>query len=127
MQRVTGIGGIFIKSKDPNALREWYRKHLGIESESWGGFAFQWKDDPRADNGSTIWSIFPDSSKYFAPADKPFMINFRVEDLDALLLALREEGVEVIDKTEVSEFGRFGWIVDCDGRRVELWQPPAGA
>ena len=125
MKRVTGIGGIFFKSKDPNQLREWYRKHLGIESESWGGVAFQWSDDPRAKTGSTIWSVFPDETKYFQPADKPFMINFRVADLSTLLAQLREEGVEVDDKMDESEFGKFGWVMDPDGNRVELWEPPA--
>ena len=125
MKRVTGIGGIFFKSKDPNQLREWYRKHLGIESESWGGVAFQWSDDPRAKTGATIWSVFPDETKYFQPADKPFMINFRVADLSTLLAQLREEGVEVDDKMDESEFGKFGWVMDPDGNRVELWEPPA--
>jgi len=126
MKRVTGIGGIFFKAKDPKGLAEWYRKHLGIESESWGGFAFQWKDDPRADTGSTIWSIFPDNTKYFEPADRPFMINFRVADLTSLLAQLREEGVEVDAKSgEDSEFGKFGWVMDPEGNRIELWEPPA--
>ena len=89
MKRVTGIGGIFFKSKDPQQLTDWYRKHLGIEAEGWNGFAFQWSNDPRAESGSTIWSIFPDSTKYFDPSDRPFMINFRVADLASLLAQLR--------------------------------------
>ena len=127
MKRVTGIGGIFFKAKDPKELREWYRKHLGIESESWGGFAFQWKDDPRADTGSTVWTIFPDNTKYFEPADRPFMINFRVADLISLLKQLREEGVEVDERAEESEFGKFGWVMDPEGNRIELWEPPSNA
>lgn len=126
MKRVTGIGGIFFKSDDPDRLREWYRKHLGIESESWG-FSFNWQDDPRHADGSTAWSIFPASSKYFDPSDKPFMINFRVADLNSLLAELRAEGVEVDSKTDESEFGKFGWVMDPDGNRVELWEPPATA
>ena len=126
MKRVTGIGGIFFKAKDPAALREWYRKHLGIESESWGGLAFQWKDDPRAEDGYTIWSVFPDETKYFAPSSQPFMVNFRVADLTALLQQLREEGVEIDEKSgEDSDFGKFGWVMDPEGNRVELWEPPA--
>ncbi len=125
MKRVTGVGGIFFKSKDPDQLREWYRKHLGIESESWGGFAFQWQDDPRSQNGTTIWTVFPDSTKYFAPSDRPFMINFRVADLASLLAQLRVEGVQVDDKMDESEFGKFGWVMDPDGNRIELWEPPA--
>lgn len=124
MKRVTGIGGIFFKSKDPDQLREWYRKHLGIESESWGGFPFQWRDDPRAETGATIWSVFPDSTKYFGPSDRPFMINFRVADLASLLEALRAEGAQVDDKMDESEFGKFGWVMDPEGNRIELWEPP---
>jgi predicted enzyme related to lactoylglutathione lyase len=124
MKRVTGIGGIFFKSKDPKQLVEWYRKHLGIEAEGWNGFAFQWRDDPRAERGSTIWSVFPDSTKYLDPSDSPFMINFRVADLTSLLAELRAEGVQVDDKMEESEFGKFSWVMDPDGNRVELWEPP---
>lgn len=127
MKRVTGIGGVFLKSKDPDALREWYRKYLGIESESWGGLAFRWADDPRHDSGATVWSIFPDDTKYFDPSKQPFMINFRVEDLDWLLTQLRAEGLEVDPKAQDSEFGKFGWVMDPDGNRVELWEPPTPA
>ena len=127
MKKVTGIGGIFFKANDPDKLREWYRKHLGIESESWGGFAFQWRDDPQADGGNTVWSIFPAETKYFEPSDKPFMINFRVADLVSLLASLREDGVQVDPKMDESEFGKFGWVVDPEGNRVELWEPPATA
>ena len=122
MEKVTGIGGIFFKAKDPDKLREWYRKHLGIEAESWG-FHFQWADDPQKDGGATVWSVFPDSSKYF---DRPFMINYRVGNLDELLKQLRAEGADVDPKSgEPSEFGKFGWVTDPEGNRVELWEPPA--
>ena len=124
MKRVTGIGGIFFKAKDPARLREWYRVHLGIESESWGGFAFKSEDDPRTANGTTIWSPFADNTKYFEPSQKPFMINFRVADLDGLLAKLRAEGVTVDEKTDKSEFGYFGWAMDPEGNRIELWEPP---
>lgn len=128
MKRATGIGGIFFCCADPAKTAAWYAKHLGLAVEDWGGVAFRWSDGATPERpGSTVWSPFAADTQYFGDSGQRFMINFRVEDLDALLLALREEGVEVIDKTEVSEFGRFGWIVDCDGRRVELWQPPAGA
>jgi predicted enzyme related to lactoylglutathione lyase len=126
MKRVTGIGGIFFKSKDPDRLREWYRKHLGIESESWGGISFDWQDDPRTDGGATAWSVFPDTTKYFGPADKPFMINLRVQDLTWLLEQLRAEGLEVEANADES-FGKFGWVTDPDGNRVELWEPLAAA
>ncbi|HXI23608.1 MAG TPA: VOC family protein [Pyrinomonadaceae bacterium] len=127
MKKVTGIGGIFFKAKDPDKLREWYRQHLGIESESWGGFAFHWRDDPQTDGGATAWSIFPDSSKYFAPSTQPFMINFRVANLQELVTALRADGVEVEANLEESEFGKFGWVMDPEGNRVELWEPPSSA
>jgi predicted enzyme related to lactoylglutathione lyase len=124
MKRVTGVGGIFFKSNDPDRLREWYRKHLGIESESWGGFHFQWQDDPQADGGATVWTVFPDTTKYFQPSEKPFMINLRVQDLTWLVAQLREEGVEVEGNAQESEFGKFAWVMDPDGNRVELWEPP---
>jgi predicted enzyme related to lactoylglutathione lyase len=124
MPRVTGIGGIFFKAKDPEALRAWYARHLEIDVQPWGGAAFAWKDDPQgADGGATVWSIAPDSTDYYA---KPFMINYRVADLDAVLAALRAEGCQVEEKTDTSEFGKFGWVTDPEGNRVELWQPPVG-
>lgn len=127
MKRVTGIGGVFFKSPDPKALGAWYKAHLGIEVQDWGGAAFPWR---RADNpelaGTTVWSPFPADTKYFSPSPAPFMINYRVDDLHAVLAALRSEGVQVEDRVEESEFGKFGWIVDPDGSKVELWQPPEG-
>lgn len=127
MKRVTGIGGIFFKAKDPAVLREWYRKHLGINVEEWGGTAFSWSNpDNPSGTGTTVWSVFEDSSKYFAPSTSPFMINYRVEDLHAVLAALRAEGCAVDDKVDESEFGKFGWVMDPEGNRVELWQPPEG-
>lgn len=124
MKRVTGIGGIFFKAKDPAKLREWYRQHLGIESENWGGFAFQWSDDPQQDGGVTTWSVFPDSTKYFDPSTQPFMINFRVADLQELLTELRANGMEVTPNPQDSEFGKFAWVMDPEGNRIELWEPP---
>jgi predicted enzyme related to lactoylglutathione lyase len=125
MNRVTGIGGIFIKAKDPDALREWYRKHLGIDVQDWGGVSFQWHTPERPnENGATVWSVFADDSDYFDPSKARFMVNYRVDDLDSFLAQLRSEGCEVDEKTEESEFGKFGWLMDCEGNRVELWQPP---
>ncbi len=127
MKRVTGIGGIFIKARDPVALREWYRRHLGIPVEDWGGTAFRWRgpDNPSGE-GTTVWSVFEDDSGYFAPSTARFMVNYRVEDLDALLTVLRAEGCEVDARTEHSEYGKFGWVMDPEGNRIELWQPPPG-
>lgn len=120
MTRVTGIGGIFFKARDPIALREWYRKHLGFDIQSWGGMAFDSSDG----GGVTAWSIFPATSEHFAPSTAPFMINYRVADLAALLEALRAEGCAVDDRMDSSEQGRFGWVMDPEGNRIELWEPP---
>lgn len=127
MKRVTGIGGIFFHAKDPAALRAWYGRHLGIDVQAWGGAAFRWTDDAgEPAGGTTVWSIGAAESDHFAPGTASFMINYRVEDLDALLQALREEGCQVLDKTDDAEYGKFGWVVDPEGNKVELWQPPAG-
>ena len=127
MKRVTGIGGIFFGAKDPAALQAWYKRHLGIDVQEWGGAAFTWSDaEGHAYKGTTIWSVGPSPNEYFAPSRAPFMVNYRVHDLDALLAALRSEGCDVMEKTEASEFGKFGWVMDPEGNKVELWQPPAG-
>ena len=127
MKRVTGIGGIFFKSTDPQALGAWYQKHLGINVQEWGGAVFCWKgpDNPEG-TGTTVWSLFAADPTPFAPSSAPFMINYRVEDLHGLLAVLRAEGVQVDQKVEESEFGKFGWVYDPEGNKVELWQPPAG-
>ena len=127
MKRVTGIGGIFFKAKDAPALQAWYKRHLGIDVQTWGGIAFRWADsDGQPIAGSTIWSISPEDSDQFAPSDAPFMINYRVDDLHAVVEALKAEGCNVLDKIEESEFGRFAWVIDPEGNKVELWQPPDG-
>lgn len=128
MRRVTGIGGVFFKSRDPKALGAWYKTHLGIQVQAWGGAAFEWKNDDNPQGiGTTAWNPFAEDTSYFAPSQAQFMINYRVEDLHALLAVLRVEGVNVIGKVEESELGKFGWIVDPEGNKVELWQPPAGS
>ena len=125
MKRVTGIGGIFFQAKDPAALRAWYKEHLEIDVQEWGGTAFPWTDaHGELTAGSTIWSI--GDGDQFAPGTSSFMINYRVADLDALLQALRDEGCDVLEETADSDYGRFGWVVDPEGNKVELWQPPAG-
>ena len=126
MKRVTGIGGIFFQAKDPPALRAWYRAHLGIDVQEWGGTAFEWADaDGKPMKGVTVWSIGDIGGKQFAPGTAPFMVNYRVDDLFALLGALRAEGCNVLDETDDSELGKFGWVIDPEGNKVELWQPPA--
>ncbi|MBZ5570334.1 MAG: VOC family protein [Acidobacteriia bacterium] len=125
MKRVSGIGGIFFKSDDPEKLYQWYEKHLGVVREPHGqGAAFHWRDAKNQEKiGLTAWSIFPQQSRYFDPSRASFMINYRVDDLDALLKALKEEGVEVDPHREDYDYGRFAWITDPDGNRIELWEP----
>jgi len=125
MERVQGIGGIFFKAKDKEALAAWYRDHLGIPVESWGGASLRWADQHDADNAFTVWSPFAADTSYFEPSQSSFMVNFRVKDLDAMLAQLRQAGARVDDRIEDSDFGRFGWVMDPEGNRIELWQPPA--
>jgi predicted enzyme related to lactoylglutathione lyase len=125
MKRVTGIGGIFLKAKDPKALQAWYKQHLGIDVQGWGGTAFTWTDaEGKPYAGTTVWSI--GSGGNFAPSTAPFMVNYRVDDLHALIKVLREEGCNVLDKVDDSEYGKFGWVIDPEGNKIELWQPPEG-
>ena len=119
MKRVTGIGGIFFHARDPAALRAWYGRHLGIDVQAWGGTML-----PAA--GDTVWTIGDAAARPYAPGSAPFMINYRVDDLNALLQALRDEGCQVLDKTDDGEFGKFGWVIDPEGNKVELWEPPPG-
>ena len=123
MKRVTGIGGIFFKAKDPKALGAWYRDHLGLDVSEWGGAIFQW-GGAGSEAGMTIWSPFAHDTDKMKPSSASFMLNFRVADLDALLAALRAEGCEVMDEVDASEFGKFGWVIDPEGNKVELWEPP---
>jgi len=122
MQRVTGIGGIFFKARDADALRAWYRRHLGLDIQEWGGLAFPppptlAADSPAPLGSHTTWCIFPGDTTYFGTGSAPFMINYRVADLDALLKVLRAEGCDVDDKVDVSEYGRFGWVMASSLRR----------
>jgi predicted enzyme related to lactoylglutathione lyase len=127
MKRVTGIGGIFFKAKDPKALQAWYKEHLGVDVQPWGGAAFDWTDDAgKPVGGTTAWNIASMQSDQFAPSTAPFMVNYRVADLDALIKALKGEGCNVLEKVDDSEYGKFGWVIDPEGNKVELWQPPVG-
>lgn len=127
MKRVTGIGGIFFKAKDAAGMRAWYQTHLGIDVQEWGGAAFSWAgEDGKPAPGSTIWNISPAEGDDYAPGTAPFMINYRVADLDALMEALRAEGCNVVGNSQASEYGKFGWVLDPEGNKVELWQPPPG-
>jgi predicted enzyme related to lactoylglutathione lyase len=128
MERVTGIGGVFFKARDPRELLEWYRKHLGVQPEPGGEAAvFAWERTEGPDRpGSTTWAIFPADTAYFGDRRSQSMINYRVAKLDPMLEQLREAGVEVDERVEESEFGRFGWATDPEGNRFELWEPPPG-
>ena len=127
MERVTGIGGIFFKARDPATLRVWYKRHLGIDVQEWGGAAFKWIDaQGKPTAGTTIWSIGDAAGDYYAPSTASFMVNYRVADLHALLMALKNEGCNVLEKIEESEYGKFAWVMDPEGNKVELWQPPPG-
>jgi catechol 2,3-dioxygenase-like lactoylglutathione lyase family enzyme len=126
MRRVTGIGGVFFKAKDPERLYDWYERHLGIKRAEGGwGVAFKWKDDHEGD-GQTAWAIFKAESKYFDPSPAPFMLNFRVDNLDALLAVLKEEGVEIDPHRDSAEYGKFAWVYDPEGNKIELWEPGSG-
>ncbi|MCG8329600.1 MAG: VOC family protein [Chitinophagales bacterium] len=121
MKRVTGIGGIFFKAKDPKKMQAWYHKHLGLPMTPDGYIVFEWGN--QAVPGYTVWSTFPEDTKYYEPSTKPFMINYRVENLDALLALLKEEGVQVVGEPETHEYGKFAWIMDPEGNKIELWEP----
>lgn len=120
MKRVIGIGGVFFKASDPQALAAWYERHLGIDfgGKVYTDFPFQERE-----KGWTAFSLFAADTKYFAPSEKEFMINLRVDDLDGLLKVLRAEGVRVFDETEDGDYGKFGWILDPEGNKIELWEP----
>ncbi len=124
MAGVTGIGGVFIKSKDAKALAAWYDKHLGFSFGNGLYVNFKWvNENNQAEPGSTVFSFFKQESDYFAPSAAPFMINFRVNDLEALMKVLKEEGITIVGDILVEDYGKFGWIVDPDGNKVELWEP----
>lgn len=124
MKRVIGLGGFFFKANEPEKLKEWYTRHLGINTDQYGA-TFQWgKED--GTKGVTVWSIFKSDSKYYDPSQKPYMLNYRVENLEELLKVLKEEGVTIVGNMEVFEYGKFGWIMDPDGNKIELWEPVDG-
>lgn len=127
MARVTGIGGIFLKARDPKALTAWYAQHLGIQINAYGSSTLRWTDEIPATTGCTAWSLFPENSTYFGSGNntgpQQAMVNYRVDDLDGLLTQLKAAGITIDPNREDSEYGRFAWIVDPEGNRIELWQP----
>lgn len=120
-KRVTGIGGLFFKSKSPKTIKAWYGKHLGLPIDDYG-CTFWWKDQQDNDC-STQWSAFGDDTNYFDPSTQPFMVNFRVENLNDLITKLRTEGVTIVGEIKTYDYGKFGWILDPEGRKIELWEP----
>jgi len=120
-KRVTGIGGIFFKSEDPTATKNWYKDHLGLNTDDYG-CTFKWKDK-QGNDATTQWSPFKKDTTYFEPSKKEFMMNFRVHNLKELLDTLKEEGVTVVGDIEEYEYGKFGWILDPEGNKIELWEP----
>lgn len=122
-KRVTGIGGIFFKCKDPKKLRAWYQQHLGLNTNQYGA-VFEWyQGADSTKKGFSQWSPFKETTSYFAPSSKEFMINYRVENLDVLLAALKKEGVTITDTTETADYGKFVHIMDIEGNKIELWEP----
>lgn len=120
-KRVTGIGGLFFKTKDPKGSKDWYKKHLGFNTDDYG--ATFWWNDKDGNDCSTQWSPFKDDTTYFQPSKKDFMFNYRVEDLEALLKVLKTEGVTIVGDMETYDYGKFAWILDNEGHKIELWQP----
>ncbi|SNR38097.1 Phosphoglycerate dehydrogenase [Lutibacter agarilyticus] len=120
-KRVTGIGGLFFKTDNPKALKDWYKKHLNFNTDDWG-CTFWWKDSNGKD-ASTQWSPFKSDTSYFSPSKKDYMFNYRVENLEQLLINLKEEGVTIVGEMETYEYGKFGWILDSEGNKIELWEP----
>src|SRR5512134_462875 len=124
MARVTGIGGVFIKTTgDHRRLAEWYAKNLGLALEEWGGAILKWPEDHAEDRGLTVWHVAEKDSEWFSPSRSSFMINYRVDDLAALIARLKQNGVELVKGPEHAENGSFAWIMDPDGNKVELWEP----
>lgn len=124
MARVTGIGGVFFKArKDQKALVEWYKKYLGLPMEPWGGAVLKWLDDRAEDQGLTVWTIAQHDTDWFKPSEASFMINYRVDDLDGIIANFRRDGIQPHQGPESHENGRFAWVIDPDGNKVELWEP----
>ncbi len=123
MKKVTGIGGVFFKSKDTNALNDWYKKNLGIETSPYGA-SFEWfEGDDNSKKGLTQWTPFADTTKYFEPSTKDFMINYRVDNLELLVEELKKENVTILDKIETYDYGKFLHILDLEGNKIQLWEP----
>lgn len=123
MKKVTGIGGIFFKCKDPKKLKDWYQTHLGLNTDEYGA-TFSWiEESDTTKMGATQWSPFAETTKYFEPSTKEFMVNYRVADLEALVQELKKEGVTIVDEIQSFDYGKFVHIIDLEGNKIELWEP----
>ncbi|MCX2492236.1 VOC family protein [Pedobacter sp. PF22-3] len=123
MKRVTGIGGIFFKCKNPKAINQWYKTHLGFDTTPYGT-SFEWRDiTDSTKKGLTQWNPFPEDTKYFEPSAKDFMINYRVENLEQLVEVLKKENVTIVDQIETFDYGKFVHILDPEGNKIQLWEP----
>lgn len=124
MAKVTGIGGVFFKSgKDDRALAAWYQQHLGMKPADFGGVILNWQDDTAEDKGLTVWHVAGKDSEWFSPSRSSFMINYRIDDMAGMVEQLRRGGVEILQGPETHENGKFAWIMDPEGNKVELWEP----
>lgn len=124
MAKATGLGGVFLRARDPKKLTAWYAEHLGLNVTEWGGVVFVWDECPAPEgHGATAWTLFPSDTEYFGESSQQAMLNFRVDDLDTLLAQLAAKGVWIDAKRQDEEYGRFAWIKDGEGNRVELWEP----
>jgi len=123
LKKATGIGGVFFKCKDPSKMREWYKAHLGLNTNQYGA-VFEWRQGAdTTKKGFTQWSPFAEKTKYFEPSTKDFMINYRVENLEELVEQFRKDSVTIVDKIETAEYGKFIHIMDIEGNKIELWEP----
>jgi predicted enzyme related to lactoylglutathione lyase len=122
MKKVTGIGGIFFRCKDPIKMREWYKSHLGLDTNEYGA-TFELGENTNNKNGSIQWSPFDETTKYFEPSTKEFMINYTVDNLEALVVELKNEGITLVDEIETYDYGKFIHILDIEGNKIELWEP----
>ena len=125
MAKVTGIGGVFFKTENPKELAEWYKTNLGLDLEAWGGAILRWSNDQATDNGTTVWSVAPNDTKWFSPSESSFMINYRIDNMAEMLVQLKAGNVEVVKGPEYHENGVFAWIMDPAGNKLELWEPMA--
>jgi len=123
MAKITGIGGVFFKTQNPKELNEWYKKHLGLDLETWGGSILRWPNDLAEDKGVTVWSTAAEDSKWFSPSESSFMINYRIDNMDEMLVQLKAGNVEIVKGPEYHENGAFAWIMDPAGNKLELWEP----